>query len=185
MLFRSVKISCDLNYRKKLWTKEQANRVMTGLMKYVDLCISNEEDAFDVFAISAEHSDVNKGKIDRNSYVSVAKQLKEKFGFERVAITLRTSVNANENKWAGLLYDGDAYFSKEYDVRIVDRVGAGDSFGAGLIYSILQNHNAQQSIEFAVAASALKHTVEGDFNMVSVEEVNALAGGNASGRVQR
>lgn len=182
---KGVKTSCDLNYRKKLWTKEHANRVMTGLMKYVDLCISNEEDASDVFSIFAEHSDASKGKIDRNAYISVAKQLKDKFGFGQVAITLRTSVNANENKWAGLLYNGEAYFSKEYDMRIVDRVGGGDSFGAGLIYATLNHYGAQEAIDFAVAASALKHTVEGDYNMVGVEEVKALAGGNASGRVQR
>ena len=119
-------------------------------------------------------------------YKDVAKQLADRFGFKKVAITLRTSISANDNKWAAMLYDGtDFYFSKNYLMHIVDRVGGGDSFGAGLIYSCLQNMEPQQIIEFAVAASCLKHSIEGDFNMVTVDEVSKLAGGDASGRVQR
>ncbi len=181
-----VKISCDLNYRGKLWTREQARAAMSELCKYVDVCISNEEDAKDVFGIEAEGSDITGGKLNKDGYKSVAKQLADQFGFEKVAITLRTSISASDNDWAGMLYDGKDYcFSKEYHLRIVDRVGGGDSFGGGLIYSLMHGMTTQQSIEFAVAASALKHSVEGDFNRVTVQEVQKLAGGDASGRVQR
>ncbi|MFA6937784.1 MAG: sugar kinase [Treponema sp.] len=179
-------VSCDLNYRGKLWTREQAREVMTKICKYVDVCISNEEDAKDVFGIEAENTDINSGKLNKDGYKSVAKQLAEKFGFKKVAITLRTSINANQNNWAALLYDGKDYcFSKEYQMMIVDRVGGGDSFGGGLIYALLNNKTTQQSVDFAVAASCLKHTIEGDYNMVSVDEVEKLSGGNGSGRIQR
>lgn len=181
-----VKVSCDLNYRGKLWTRAEARAAMTELCKYVDVCISNEEDAKDVFGIEAEGSDITSGKLNTEGYKSVAKQLADKFGFEKVAITLRTSISANDNDWAGMLYDGKEYcFSKTYHLHIVDRVGGGDSFGGGLIYSLLQGKSTQAAIEFAVAASALKHTVEGDYNHVSVSEVEKLAGGDGSGRVQR
>lgn len=183
---RGVKISCDLNYRGKLWTREQARRAMTELCKYVDVCISNEEDAKDVFGIEAEGSDIYGGRLNKDGYKSVARQLTEKFGFEKVAITLRTSISASDNDWAGMLYDGgECYFSKEYHLHIVDRVGGGDSFGAGLIYALRHGRDSQAAIEFAAAASALKHSVEGDFNRVSVAEVEKLAGGDGSGRVQR
>jgi 2-dehydro-3-deoxygluconokinase len=181
-----VTVSCDLNYRKKLWTREQARETMTKLVEYVDVCISNEEDAHDVFGIDAENTDIDSGKLNHEGYKSVARQLAEKFGFSRVAITLRSSISANDNDWAALLYDGENYcFSKSYHMHIVDRVGGGDSFGAGLIYSTLMGYSTQESIEFAVAASCLKHSIEGDFNHVSVEEVKGLAGGSGSGRVQR
>ena len=182
---KGVTISCDLNYRNKLWSKAKAREVMTKLMQYVDVCISNEEDAKDVFGIEAEGTDITGGKLNKAGYESVAKQLKDTFNFKYVAITLRTSISANDNKWAGMLYDGKAYFSKEYLMHIVDRVGGGDSFGGGLIYALLQNYDPQSAIEFAVAASCLKHSIEGDFNMMSVDEVKKLAGGDASGRVQR
>ena len=183
---KGIRISCDLNYRGKLWTRAQAREAMTELCKYVDVCIANEEDAKDVFGIEAENTDIYGGKINHDGYKSVAKQLTDKFGFEKVAITLRSSISASDNDWAGMLYDGDEfYFSKSYHLHIVDRVGGGDSFGAGFIYSILEGKTPQETIEFAVAASALKHSVEGDFNRVSVSEVNKLAGGDGSGRVQR
>ena len=183
---RGVKISCDLNYRGKLWTREQANKAMTKLCQYVDVCISNEEDAKDVFGIEAEGTDIYGGKLNHEGYKSVAKQLSDKFGFSKVAITLRSSISANDNDWAGMLYDGENYcFSKTYHLHIVDRVGGGDSFGAGLIYSLLSGKSSKEAIEFAVAASALKHSVEGDYNRVSVAEVEKLTGGDASGRVQR
>lgn len=183
---KGIIVSCDLNFRKKLWSKEKACEVMSEICKYVDVCIANEEDAKDVFGIEAENSDVESGKLDKQGYVSVAKQLTDKFGFKSVAITLRESVNANDNNWSGMLYaGGNAFFSKKYAMHIVDRVGGGDSFGAGLIYAMLHDYYAQDAIEFATAASCLKHSVEGDYNMVSVDEVNALANGNASGRVQR
>ena len=159
---------------------------MGRLMEYVDVCIANEEDAADVFGIKAANTDVTKGKVDHEGYKDVAKQLKERFGFSHVAITLRGSISANDNDWAAMLYDGnDYYFSRQYRIHIVDRVGGGDSFGGGLIYAMLSGFSAQQTIEFAVAASCLKHTVEGDYNLVGVNEVKNLAGGDGSGRVQR
>ncbi len=183
---RGVKISCDLNYRGKLWSREQANKTMNKLCEYVDVCISNEEDAKDVFGIEAEKTDITAGEINREGYKSVAKQLADKFGFEKVAITLRESKSAFDNDWSAMLYDGENYcFSKKYSLHIVDRIGGGDSFGAGLIYSLLSGKDTQSAVEFAVAASALKHSVEGDYNMVSVAEVEKLAGGDGSGRVQR
>ena len=183
---RGVKISCDLNYRGKLWTRAEAQAAMTDLCQYIDVCIANEEDAKDVFGIEAENTDIYGGKLNKEGYKSVAKQLADKFGFEKVAITLRTSISANDNNWAAMLYDGENYcFSKEYHLHIVDRVGGGDSFGGGLIYSLLSGKNSQDAIEFAVAASALKHSIEGDYNMVTVSEVEKLAGGDGSGRVQR
>ena len=182
----NVKISCDLNYRGKLWTREQARAAMTDLCQYVDVCISNEEDAKDVFGIEAADTDITGGKLNKEGYKSVARQLADRFGFEKVAITLRTSISASDNDWAGMLYDGEnCCFSKEYHLRIVDRVGGGDSFGGGLIYALLNGRDTQGAIEFAVAASALKHSVEGDFNRVTVAEVEKLAGGDGSGRVQR
>lgn len=183
---KGVKISCDLNYRGKLWTREEARETMTKLCKYVDVCISNEEDAKDVFGIEAEDTDIYSGKLNHGGYKSVAKQLADKFGFEKVAITLRSSISANDNDWAGMLFDGENYcFSKSYHLHIVDRVGGGDSFGGGLIYALLSEKTTQEAIDFAVAASALKHSIEGDFNRVSVSEIEKLAKGDGSGRVQR
>lgn len=186
---KGITVSCDLNYRKKLWSKEKAGAVMAEICKYVDVCISNEEDAFNVFGIKSDNTDVDSGRLNKNGYVDVAEKLTEKFGFKYVGITLRTSISASDNKWAGMLYNGATrqnYFSKEYDVHIVDRVGGGDSFAAGLIYSLIHHgDNMQGAIEFAVAASCLKHSVEGDFNMVSLGEVENLANGDSTGRVQR
>lgn len=181
-----VTISCDLNFRKKLWTSAQASVVMSKLMPYVDVCIANEEDAKDVFGIEAAGTDIAAGKLNREGYRSVAEQLCARFGFKAVAITLRSSISASDNDWAAMLYsDGEAYFSPTYHIRIVDRVGGGDSFGAGLIYAMLNGKNLQDTVNFAVAASCLKHSIEHDFNLVSSSEVEALAAGNASGRVQR
>ena len=183
---RNITVSTDLNYRKKLWSKEKAGKVMAKLCPYVDYCIANEEDAKDVFGIEADNTDITSGKLNREGYISVAKKLTDKFNFKGVAITLRESLSANDNNWSAMLYTGgEAYFSKKYAVHIVDRVGGGDSFGGGLIYSLLNNYSAQETIEFAVAASCLKHSIEGDYNLVSVDEVKKLAGGDASGRVQR
>ena len=181
-----VTVSCDLNFRKKLWSKEKAGKVMGELCGYIDYCIANEEDAKDVFGIEADNTDIYSGKLNRDGYISVAKKLTDRFGFKGVAITLRESLSANDNNWSGMLYtEGNAYFSKKYAMHIVDRVGGGDSFGGGLIYSLINGYDAQKAIEFAIAASCLKHSIEGDYNMVSVKEVETLAGGDASGRVQR
>ncbi len=183
---QGLQVSCDLNYRKKLWTREKAGEVMGKLMPFVDVCIANEEDAGDVFGIKAAHTDITGGKINEEGYKDVAKQLADRFGFKKVAITLRSSISANDNKWAAMLYEnGEYFFSKSYLMHIVDRVGGGDSFGAGLIYATLSDMPSQQIIEFAVAASCLKHSIEGDFNMVTVPEVMQLAGGDGSGRVVR
>ena len=183
-----AKISCDLNYRGKLWTREQARAAMTELCQYVDVCISNEEDAKDVFGIEAENTNISAGELNKEGYKSVAKQLADKFGFEKVAITLRESKSAFDNDWSAMLYDvasGEYCFSKLYHLHIIDRIGGGDSFGGGLIYSLLTGKSTQEAVEFAVAASALKHSIESDFNHVTVAEVEKLAGGDGSGRVQR
>ncbi len=179
-------VSCDLNYRKNLWSKAKAGEVMAQLMPYVDVCIANEEDAGDVFNIHATGTDITGGKLSHDGYISVAQQLTERFGFAKVAITLRESISASDNNWAAMLYSkGEACFSKKYPIHIVDRVGGGDSFGAGLIYGLKSSKSDAEALEFAVAASCLKHTIEGDYNMVSVDEVEKLAGGDGSGRVQR
>lgn len=183
---KGITISCDLNYRSKLWSQEQAGMVMGKLMPYVDVCIANEEDAADVFGIRAANTDIQGGKLNHEGYVDVARQLQERFGFDQVAITLRGSLSANDNDWAGMLYTaGKAYFSPTYRIHIVDRVGGGDSFGGGLIHGLVTGMEPQQVINYAVAASCLKHTIEQDYNLVNVSEVMALASGNVTGRVQR
>lgn len=179
-------ISCDLNFRKNLWTSEKAGKVMAQFMPYVDVCIANEEDAEKVFGIKADNTDITGGKLSHEGYKDVAKKLKDRFGFKAVAITLRGSISASDNNWAAMLYkDDEFYFSRNYAIHIIDRVGGGDSFGGGLIYALLNNYSNADALEFAVAASCLKHTIEGDHNHVTVSEVKALAGGDASGRVQR
>ena len=184
---KGITVSCDLNYRGKLWTREKAGEVMSGLMPYVDVCIANEEDAKDVFGIAAENTDINSGKLDREGYISVARQLTERFHFKAVAITLRGSISASDNNWSGMLFrDGQASFARNYLIHLVDRVGGGDSFGGGLIHAMRKWPDKPQNIiEFAVAASCLKQATEFDFNLASEKEVLALCGGNASGRVQR
>lgn len=182
----NVKISCDLNFRKKLWSSEKAGKVMGELMQYVNVLIANEEDAEKVFGIKASNTDITGGSLSDEGYKDVCKQLVARFGFEKVAITLRESISASINDWAALLYDGKEFYkSKKYHINIIDRVGGGDSFGGGLIYAMLENYSMQDTIEFAVAASCLKHTIEGDFNLVSVDEVKTLMKGDGSGRVQR
>ncbi len=183
---KGMTVSCDLNYRKKLWSREQANTVMSTLLPFVDVCIANEEDAKDVFGMEAENTDVASGRLDHSGYVCVAQQLADRFGCRSVAITLRSSLSANDNDWAAMLYhDGEAFFSPTYHMHIVDRVGGGDSFGGALIYAMLTGKDAQSAVNFAVAASCLKHSIEQDFNLVGADEIEALAAGNASGRVQR
>ncbi|MBN2861416.1 MAG: sugar kinase [Sphaerochaetaceae bacterium] len=183
---KGLTISCDLNYRRKLWSTEEARKTMETLVPYVDVLISNEEDAYDIFGIEAKGSDAARGQVAGSSYESVARQLHERFGCSVVAITLRGSKSANDNDWAGLLYkEGKVYLSKEYLIHLVDRVGGGDSFGGALIHALINRFTPQESIDFAVAASCLKQTIEYDFNQVSEAEVRRLMGGNASGRVQR
>lgn len=181
-----VKVSCDLNYRKYLWTPEKAQSVMRPLMKYVDVLIANEEDSDKVLGIRAEGADVDSGALDTDSYASLAHKLIDTFGFEKVAITLRESVSASVNGWSGILCDGkQVYRSQKYMIQLVDRVGGGDSFASGLIYGFLNDYSDQETLEYAVAASCLKQTIEFDFNLSSVEEVRNLMNGNGSGRVVR
>lgn len=179
-------VSCDLNYRKKLWTTEEANKTMSEICRFVDVCISNEEDAEKVFGITSENTDIVSGNLNEKGYEEVAAKLCQKFGFKKVGITLRESVSASENKWSAMLYEnGKTYFSKKYIMQVIDRLGGGDSFAAALITAQLKGFQPQEQIDFASAASCLKHSVQGDFNHVSFEEVLFLAKGDASGRVQR
>ncbi|MHC4944899.1 MAG: PfkB family carbohydrate kinase [Planctomycetota bacterium] len=181
-----VWISVDLNYRSKLWSEERAREVMTSLMQYVDVAIGNEEDFEKVFGIRAGKTDVSAGKLDVNAYQEVAQQAFERFRLRMIAITLRESLSASDNVWSACLHDGTNFMlSKEYPIHIVDRVGGGDAFSSGLIYSLLRGNNPQESLEFAVAASCLKQTISGDFNLVTTQEIESLAQGNQTGRIQR
>ena len=181
-----VKVSVDLNFRKKLWTSEKAQRIMKNLMQYVDVCIGNEEDAELCLGFKPD-ADVEGGETNAEGYKGIFKQMAETFGFKYVISTLRESFSATHNGWKAMIYNGEEFYeSKRYDINpIIDRVGGGDSFSGGIIHGLLTKPTQGEALEFAVAASALKHTINGDFNLVSVEEVESLAGGNANGRVQR
>ncbi len=183
-----VTVSVDLNFRKKLWTSEKAISIMRPLMEYVDVCIGNEEDAELCLGFKPD-ADVSSGKTDAEGYKKIFVAMAEEYGFKYVASTLRESFSASHNGWKALIYNNETkefYESKRYDITpIVDRVGGGDSFSGGLIHGLLTKPTQGEALEFAVAASALKHTIYGDFNLVSEEEVAALVGGNTSGRVQR
>ena len=183
---RNVTISCDINYRKNLWSRDKAKEVMSRLMEYADICIGNEEDAADVFGIAAEDSDVAGGKINHEKYIDVARRLHKQFSLKKVAVTLRSSISASDNKWAAMLFDGEnAVFSAEYLIHIADRVGGGDAFGAGLIHSLLTGESDKEAVEFATAASCLKHSIEHDFNLSTLDEVKNLLASGGSGRIQR
>jgi 2-dehydro-3-deoxygluconokinase len=183
---KGITTSIDLNYRKKLWTREKAREVMTKLCQYVDVCIGNEEDADTTLGFKAAHTDITKGELNLDGYKDVFRQMKEKFGFKFIASSLRESHSASDNGWSALVYDGkDFYHTKKYNVRIVDRVGSGDSFASGLIYGLVTGMSMPDAAEFGVAASALKHTIPGDLNHATLAEVKDLMKGDASGRVQR
>jgi 2-dehydro-3-deoxygluconokinase len=183
---KGITTSIDLNYRKKLWSKEKAREVMTKLCQYVDVCIGNEEDAETTLGFKAAHTDVTKGELNIEGYKEVFKQMKDKFGFKYVASTLRESHSASDNGWSALVYDGsNFYHTRQYEVRIVDRVGSGDSFASGFIYGLVTDMEMKDAAEFGVAASALKHTIPGDLNHATLNEVKELMKGDASGRVQR
>lgn len=182
----NIMVSCDLNYRKKLWTRDEAKETMSKLVQYVDVIIANEEDAADVFGIEAESTDVTSGELSIDHYKSVAQQVMDVSAARIVAITLRESISASDNGWSAMLYDGKEFYqSKKYKIHLVDRVGGGDSFGAGLIHGLVQGWDRQKSLEFAVAASGMKQTIPGDMNLVTEAEVLGVAGGDTSGRVQR
>lgn len=182
-----VTVSCDLNFRGKLWSKEKAREVMTGLMEFVDVLFTNEEEAATVFGIAARESDVKSAKLDRHGYEDVADQLIKRFNLKYVSISLRGSKSATVNDWSGMLYDGTkAYISRNYHIDyIVDRIGGGDAYSAGIIYGLMTGQDLQETVEFAAAAGCLKHSIHGDFNLVSFGEVQALVGGDGSGRIQR
>ena len=183
-----ARVSVDLNFRKKLWSETQAQAVMRPLVAGSDLLIANEEDLQSVLGIKVAGVDLTAGQVDPIAYRAAAEQVTRDFGIVRVAITLRESLSASENGWSAVLYDASAgtfTHSQHYVIRVVDRIGGGDSFAAGLLYGFTQGWTGDASLRFAVAASALKHTVPGDFNRVSVSEVQQLAGGDGSGRVQR
>ena len=183
---RDLTISCDLNYRKKLWTPEEAGAVMSELLQYVDVLIANEEDAEKVLGIKAAKSDVDKGILDAEEYADTARRISERFHIPYVATTLRESLSASDNGWSAMLYhDGVVSYSKKYNIHIVNRVGGGDSFSAGLIYGLIHAMSDQDALEFAAAASCLKHSIENDFNVIYPDEVYTLMQGNGSGRVQR
>ncbi len=181
-----VTVSVDLNFRKKLWTSQKAISVMKPLMQYVDVCIGNEEDAELCLGFKPE-ADVEGGETNAEGYKGIFEQMAKEFGFKYVVSTLRESFSATHNGWKAMIYNGtEFYVSKRYDINpIIDRVGGGDSFSGGIIHGLLTKPNQGEALEFAVAASALKHTIPGDFNLVSADEVEALAGGAANGRVQR
>lgn len=183
---KGITTSIDLNYRKKLWSKEKAREVMTRLCQYVDVCIGNEEDAETTLGFKAEGTDVTKGELNLDGYKSVFKQMKDKFGFKYIASTLRESHSASDNGWSALVYDGsEFYHTRQYEVRIVDRVGSGDSFASGFVYGLVTGLPMNEAAEFGVAASALKHTIPGDLNHATLGEVKDLMKGDGSGRVQR
>ena len=183
-----VRVSVDLNYRKKLWTEAQAREVMGPMMRQVDVVIANEEDLQSVLGVHVEGTDVTSGQLDIQGFRAAAERVTRDFGPTMVAITLRESVSASDNGWSAVLWDASTHTmhrSQRYDVRIVDRIGGGDSFAAGLIYGLVTGRAPDAALRFAVSASALKQTIPGDFNRVAVDEVDRLAGGDASGRVQR
>jgi 2-dehydro-3-deoxygluconokinase len=181
-------VSVDLNYRRKLWTEAEAQKVMRPLVKDIDVVIANEEDLQSVLGVQVGHTDVAAGTLDIGSFEAAARRVSDEFGVRMVAITLRESHSASDNGWSALLWDasaGQLHKSQHYELRVVDRIGGGDSFAAGLIYGLVTGRTPDASLRFAVAASALKHTIPGDFNRVSVDEVDRLSKGDGSGRVQR
>ena len=184
---KGITISCDLNYRKNLWSTEKAQEVMTRLVKYVDVCIANEEDADKVLGIKTPDNNVESGQLNKAGYEFVASEICKRFNCKKVAVTLRESINASRNGWSGMIYDasGKAEYASHYDIDIVDRVGGGDSFTGALIYSLISGKNDKDSIAFAVAASCLKHSIEGDYNRVTVADVENLINNGGNGRVQR
>lgn len=184
-----ITISCDLNFRAKMWSEQEAQSVMIPLMEYVDVCIANEEDSEKSLGLKAEKTNIENAELDETGYANIAKKLKELYKFKVVAITLRQSYSASRNGWSAIILDEDKcsepYRSKIYDIEIVDRVGGGDSFASGLIYGLLNKPSGSEALEFAVAASCLKHSIPGDFNLVSIDEVEKLLKSGGSGRVER
>lgn len=183
---RGITVSCDLNYRSKLWTKQKARAFMKLLAPSVDVLITNEDDALNVFGIKTEHTDTESGVIDAAAYKKTMLALHKKFAFKKIAVTLRQSESASVNSWSGIYFDGkDFWTSRRYKINLVERVGSGDAFAAGLIYALCKKFSGQKTVDFAAAASALKHSIDGDYNMVSAEEVMQLAASAGTGRIKR
>jgi 2-dehydro-3-deoxygluconokinase len=186
---KGVTVSCDLNFRKKMWTETEAQDVMNPLMEYVNVCIANEEDAEKSLGMKADKTNISSAELNEQGYFKLSEKLKKKYNFDAVAITLRESYSASRNGWSALMLDDKEckkpYRSKRYDIQIVDRVGGGDAFASGLIFGLLTKEDSREVLEFAVGASCLKQTIPGDFNLVTVEEVQKLISGDASGRVER
>jgi len=183
---KGVTTSIDLNYRKKLWSPEKSREVMTNLCQYVDVCIGNEEDAEIMLGFKGQGTDVTKGELNLDGYKDAFRPMKEKFDFKYIASTLRESHSASDNGWSALVYDGNEYYhTKQYEIRLIDRVGGGDSFASGFIFGLVTGMEMKDAAEFGVAASALKQTIPGDLNHATLSEVKLLMGGDASGRVQR
>ena len=183
---KGITISCDLNYRKKLWTSEEAQNTMKILIKYVDVCIANEEDVQLSLGLQIDDNNIEQGRLNLNGYKVLSSKLREEFGCKYVAFSMRESFSASRNGWSGLIYDGrHVYQSKKYDIQLVDRVGGGDSFAAGIIYGLINGMTAKNTIEFATAASCLKQTIEGDYSRATVEDINLLIETGGNGRVRR
>ena len=185
---KGITISCDLNYRGKLWTSEKAQSIMPKMLEYVDVCVANEEDADKALGLNAEGSDTENAQINKDGYVKIAKKIHELYGCKYIATTFRKSYSASMNGWSAMLYDAnmaESFFSREYEIQLVDRVGGGDSFTAGIIYSLITRKQSQDAIEFATAASCLKQTIEGDYNRTTTEDVKNLLRSKGNGRVQR
>lgn len=183
---KNITVSVDLNFRKKLWSSEKAQKIMTNLMQYVDICIGNEEDAEKVLGFKPGKTDVTSGELELSGYQDIFEQMIKKFAFKYVVSSLRESHSASDNSWSACIYNGkEFYHSRQYEIHIVDRVGGGDAFAGGFICGLLDGKTMKDALEFAVAASALKHTIPGDFNLVARSDVDTLVGGDVSGRVQR
>lgn len=185
---RGITVSCDLNYRGKLWSPQKAQSIMPKLLKYVDICIANEEDSEKSLGLGTDGSDAEKNQIDKKSYVKIAETIHSLYGCKYIATTFRKSYSASMNGWSAVLYDAvkdKSYFSQNYDIQLVDRVGGGDSFAAGLIYAMITKMEDQDAIEFATAASCLKQTIEGDYNRTTVEDILGILKSGGNGRIQR
>lgn len=185
---KNMTVSFDINYRSKLWELKKAKDVLDKLCKYVDICIVNEEDMRLIFDEDVKADDNNDGKLNVDSYIKSCENLCKKYNFSKVAVTIRKSYSASFNSFSGILYDkkdGKAYISKVYDIEIIDRIGSGDSFAAGIIYGSLNNFDNQKTVEYAAALGALKHTIEGDYNLVDIKELEKTVSGDISGRIQR
>ena len=177
-----ITVSADMNYRKNLWSPEDAQAIMKPLMKYVDIAIGNEEDAEKCLGVSAENQDVTSGELNPDAYRDVLNRLSDNFGFKKIGITLRESISASDNNWSAIYSDnGDIFIVNKYSIHMVDRVGGGDAFSAGIIYGNINEMSSEDTLNFAVASSALAHTIHGDLNLVTLSDVNSVVKGDRSG----